>query len=208
MFDDNIFLNDPRSTVEMATTFLQPAIFASLPASDQLFLWRRARAVVIWNQRAALLKAMDNGLQGTQRSDAERDIALINNWFARQHYNSNIEAATSHTVTPLLDAARLQSLVEQSNQAAQDIATTGVAVDLVRIGTDLANAARGNVGGPVHPAADGRRRAAATLGSRLWEGDEPGPGKSMINFALAAAAGIVAVIVLTVLARAQEDGDD
>jgi hypothetical protein len=154
MFDDNLFLNDPRSTLEMGTTFLQPAIFSSLPASDQLFLWRRARAVAIWNQRAALLKALDNGLRGTQRSEAERDIALINNWFARQHYDSNIEAATGQTVTPILNAARLKTLVEQNSRAAQDIATAVLAGDLVRIGTDLANIARGNIGGVTGAAAE------------------------------------------------------
>lgn len=149
MFDDNLFLNSPRSTIEMPAFLFDPGIFDTLSPSDRLFLGQRNRAVMIWNQRAALLKAVDNGLQGVAHSDATDKIASINNWFANQLYNSNIDEVTGRAVTPLIDGDRLKMLAEQNNRAAQDIAVTNVAADLVRLGTDLANIASRNIGGPV-----------------------------------------------------------
>lgn len=148
MFDDSVFLNPPRSTIEMPDFLFEPAIFDDLSNEVKLMLWQRNRAVAEWNRRASLLKAMDNNLQGTARNKARRAIARINDWFERQRYNSNIDAVTGAAVTPLVDAARLKTLAEQNNQAVQAIAATAIAVDLFRIGTDLANIVNQNIGGP------------------------------------------------------------
>lgn len=148
MSDWNLFLNDPHTPVQVSTYYLRPATFNALPQSKREYLWRRARAVAIWNQRAALLKAF-GGLVGNARDSAERQIADINDWFANQDYRNDIDIATGAAVTPLLDADRVKELAKQNNRAAQDIASTTVPADLVRIGTDLANAAAQNIGGPV-----------------------------------------------------------
>lgn len=149
MSDWNLFPNSPHEPLQISTYFLQPARFNALSQAKKEFLWRRGRAVAIWNERAALLKAL-NGLDGDDRDSAERRIADINNWFADQDYRNDIEIATGAAVTPLLDAARIKELAQQNNRAAQDIAASTVAPDLVRIGTDLANAAAQNIGGPVN----------------------------------------------------------
>lgn len=147
MFDDNLFLNDPRSTIEMPAFLFDPGIFNTLSRDNKVFLWQRARAVAIWNQRAALLKALDNGLEGGDYNAAVETVERINDWLAAQLYISNIDAATGQVVIPLLDGARLKQLADQNNDAAQDIAVATLAADLVRLGTSLANIARQNIGG-------------------------------------------------------------
>ena len=150
MFDDNLFLNNSRSVIEMPTFLFDPVLFNSLAPKDKAYLWRRVRACAIWNQRTAFLKALDNGLGGTDRSNAERAIDAINKWFELQQYRTDIDVATGQAVTPLVDPERLRIMAEQNNAAAQDIAITAIPGDFVRIGTDLSNIVNQNIGGSVN----------------------------------------------------------
>lgn len=202
MFDDILFQNDPLTTIQIDTYFMRPEFFNSLPDDDKLFLWRRTRAVTNWNQRAALLKAVAQGLSGSELSNADREIKLIDNWFQRKYYDSNISASTGQSVTPLIDPARLTMLAEQNQRAAQDIAASTVAADLVRIGTDLANIASQNIGGPMR-AATGRlmTSARALSGPGGREGE-----RGTILLAILAIAG--AGLGLAALAAARALGED
>ena len=203
MFNDDLFLNDPKQPIQMAGIYFRPEIFNALPASDQLFLWRRSRAVTIWNQRAALLKAVIGGLQGPELSDAERDIELINNWFARKHYEGNIDAATGQAVTPLIDPQRLDMLADQNRQAAQDIAASSLVADLLRIATGLANAARNNIGGP-QPAGFSAGQASSPW-AKFADIDPAADAAELLAIAAAAAAAAAAALARDRLRRIDEE---
>src|SRR5688572_9836194 len=102
--------------------------------------WREHREQSVWNQRAALLRALqDETLTEAKRVVLDFRIQQLNEWFQLEAWQQDTSQLGGLQVTPLPSPQEIRALAMANSAAAQDVASTALAVDLIRLATRFIN---------------------------------------------------------------------
>lgn len=140
------FPDDPKTPGEVAEDWSDPTLVAALRADQQAQLRSELRQMAEWNRRAALLKVTAaNGATPEQEQRAEREAALIDDWFWNSAWEDAIDAATK-PVTMALDPASVAALAKAARRARQDLAGITAAISALKIATLLLSSLKADAG--------------------------------------------------------------